>query len=90
MKAPITSCVSVCPQDHGVEPQAEVLPHCLSILMSSAESVKPRSHQDHGTASPTFPLCLGLLLYEVWLQFSPLLQTINNYIKVEFLATSKN
>lgn len=80
MKA-ITPCDSAFLQDRRVEPQAEVLPHGLSILMSSTESIKPGSHQDlgcvHGTASPTFPLCLGLLLCEVWLQFSPLVQTID-------------
>lgn len=90
MKAPVTPCVSVCLQDQGVEAQAEGLPHCLSILMSSAGSVKPRNHQDRGSASPPFPLCLGLLLCEAWLQFSPILQTTDNYRKVEFLATSKN
>ena len=69
MKARITLCDTALLQDRRVEPQAEVLPHCLSILMSSIESVKPGSDQDlrciHGTASPTFRLCLGLLLCKV-------------------------
>lgn len=43
MKAHITPHDSASLQDLRVEPQAEVLPRCLSVLMSSIESVKPGS-----------------------------------------------
>lgn len=94
MKAHIIQCNSAFLEDLKVEPQAEVLPHCLSIFMSNTESVEPGSHQDlgccPGPASPTFPICRGLLLCEVWLPVSPLLQTIDRLEKSGILLTEEN